>query len=260
MRSRVGNKGIIWICDFDGTLSPLAAERTAARILPEAEETLIELVRLSGQQVAVLSSRMLDDLIPRVPVSGVHLGGGSGTEWMLGDGRRVCAEEKIEPLQRAREEIGGVLEKLRAVPGLDMEDKKWSVAIHLRQVKQDDRTSIFRLLMNVSRSKPVRVFRGPEVFEIQLLPDVDKLFGVQTLLRLIRFDLGAGMIIYCGDDENDAVAMKWVIRHGGVAFSIGSMPLVPGARAVGGPDGLVREIRKWACFGGEKGGRKHESF
>jgi trehalose 6-phosphate phosphatase len=254
------NNRTIWVCDFDGTLSPLVSERAAARILPEAEETLIELSRLPGQQVAVLSSRMLDDLAPRIRVPGIYLGGGSGAEWLLPDGRRKVAEDKFEPLLRVRAEVIGKLEKLKEVPGVDVEDKKWSVAIHVRDVLQDDRESLFGFLKDLAKNNPIGILKGPAVFEIQLLPEIDKVFGVQTLCRLIHFEPGSGRIVYCGDDENDGAAMKWVIRQGGVALSIGFQPLVRGARPVGGPAGLVREIRKLARLGGDVGRRKHESL
>ena len=55
----------LWIFDFDGTLSPLVPDRDAAALLPEGREMLSALVRLPRQGVAVLSSRLLDDLIPK---------------------------------------------------------------------------------------------------------------------------------------------------------------------------------------------------
>ncbi|MEW6665690.1 MAG: trehalose-phosphatase [Thermodesulfobacteriota bacterium] len=258
MKALTENLRRVWIFDFDGTLSPIVAERSAARMLPEAKKTLTELNHLPGQQVAVLSSRMLDDLISRVRVPGTYLGGGSGIEWLLPDGRRTRAEESLEPLLKAREATIPRIDYLKAIPGVDVEDKTWSVAVHVRRVMQDDRASVFGLLTDMARTGSIRILKGPEVFEIQLLPEIDKLLGVRALCRLIRFDPGSGMIVYCGDDENDAVAMEWVIRQGGVAFSIGFHPLVPGARPVDGPEGLVREIRKWACMGKGEVRRKHE--
>jgi trehalose-6-phosphatase len=130
-----------------------------------------------------------------------------------------------------------------------VEDKMWSFAVHVRGVLPDDRASVFSLLTDLIRTNPIGIFKGPEVFEIQLLPGIDKLFGVQTLCSLIRFDPGSGLIIYSGDDENDAVAMEWIIRHGGIAFAIGSEPLVRGARAVDSPDALVKEVRNLAGLG-----------
>jgi trehalose 6-phosphate phosphatase len=250
----------IWVCDFDGTLSPLVLERSAARILPEAEKTLTELSRLPRQQVAVLSSRMLDDLAPRIRVPGIYLGGGSGAEWLLPDGRRKVAEDKLEPLLRVRAEVIGKLEKLKAVSGVDVEDKKWSVAVHVRHVLQQDRGSLLGFLKDLTKNNPIGILKGPAVFEVQLLPEIDKVFGIQALCRIIHFEPGSGRIVYCGDDENDAAAMKWVIRMGGVAFSIGLQPLVPGARPVDGPAGLVKEIRELACLGNGERRRTHESL
>jgi trehalose 6-phosphate phosphatase len=167
----------------------------------------------------------------------------------LPDGVRVVDEGRLERLRSAREEMIGRLEKLGEIPGVELEDKKWSIAVHIRQVLQDDRTSFFSLLTDLARSSPMRVLKGPEVFEIQLLPEIDKQFGILTLCGLIRFDPGSGMIVYCGDDENDAIAMKWVIGQGGVAFSVGPQPLVAGARRVDSPESLVLEIRRWARLG-----------
>lgn len=238
----------LWIYDFDGTLSPIVKERSAAAILPEAKKILMELVRLPGQQVAVLSSRMLDDLTPRVTVPGVHLGGGSGAEWLMPDGRRVIAEEKVEPLIKARGRVLEALNAIGTIPGVDVEDKKWSLALHVRGAPLGAQASIFNSLTELARTEGIRILRGPEVFEVQMLPEIDKLFGVKTLCNLTGSTPESMRIVYSGDDENDAVAMEWVIRHGGVAFSIGSKPLVQGAVPVADPEDLVREVRKLADF------------
>ena len=248
----------LWIYDFDGTLSPLARERSAAAILPEAKEILIELQRLPGQQVAVLSSRTLDDLIPRVDIPGLYRGGGSGVEWLLPDGRRTIAEGKMEPLLRARKEVFDDLGRIETIPGVEVEDKKWSVAVHVRGVSPDNRAAAFSSLTELARTKGIRILRGPEVFEVQILPEIDKLFGVKTLCGLTGFTPQSGRIVYSGDDENDAVAMEWVIRHDGVAFSIGSRPLVQRAIPVANPEALVREVRKLAGLNGDERRRKHE--
>jgi trehalose 6-phosphate phosphatase len=248
----------LWIYDFDGTLSLLVKERSAATILPEAKGILIELSRLPGQEVAVLSSRTLDDLIPRVDIPELYLGAGSGTEWLLPDGRRIIAEGKTEPLLKARKEVLDDLRRIETIPGVDLEDKKWSVAVHVRGVSPGDRAFTFDSLTELARTKGVRILRGPEVFEVQILPEIDKLFGVKTLCRLTGFAPESGRMVYSGDDENDAVAMEWVIRQGGVAFSIGSQPLVQGAIPVAGPDALVREVSKLAGLNEDERRRKDE--
>ncbi len=246
MRPEVKEKRRLWIFDFDGTLSNLVPERSEAKILPEARDLLNTLSNRPGHEVAVLSSRLLEDLIPRVGVPGLYLGGGSGTEWLLMDGTRTVAEEKLERLHKTRETVMGDINGLRALPGVDVEDKKWSVAVHVRRAMQDARATVRQRLGNLQEKSDIRLLRGPEVFEIQLLPEIDKLFGVKTLCRLVSFDNREGLIVYAGDDENDAVAMGWVIRQGGIALSIGRDPLVAGAKSVATPAEFVMEARKLA--------------
>ncbi len=148
------------------------------------------------------------------------------------------------------------LRRIENIPAVDVEDKTWSVAIHLREVSPRDRAWIVNFLTELAQTKGIRILKGPEVFEVQILPEIDKLFGVKTLCSLTGFAPESGMIVYSGDDENDAVAMDWVIRHGGVAFSIGSQPLVQGATPVANPEALVREVRRLAGLNGEERNRK----
>jgi trehalose 6-phosphate phosphatase len=194
----------------------------------------------------VLSSRLLGDLIPRVGVSGIYLGGGSGAEWRLKDGIWIVAEEKLEQLNRIRGTVMDEINGLRTVPGADIEDKKWSVAVHIRRVLPGARAKVLAFLGMLQERYDIRLLRGPEVIEVQLLPEIDKLYGVKTLCRLVSLEPRQGLLVYAGDDENDAIAMNWVIRQGGAALSIGRDPLVPGARPVATPASLVTEVRKLA--------------
>jgi trehalose-phosphatase len=236
----------IWVFDFDGTLSCLVPDRDTATLLPEAKELLAELVRLPRQRVAVLSSRLLDDLILRVPVNGLYRGGGSGAEWLLPDGERRTAESKTQRLESARNAVMMELVKLSGIRGVDLEDKKWSVAVHVRYVSPDDRLRVFEFLEALSRSTGIRLLRGPEVFEIQLLPEIDKLFGVVILCEMLHFEPFPGSLVYAGDDENDAIVMDWVLRKGGVALTVGRVPLVPGATVLEDPAALVQKVRRLA--------------
>ncbi len=236
----------LWVFDFDGTLSPLVPDRDTAALLPEGRELLSALVRLPRQGVAILSSRLLDDLIPRVDLDGLYLGGGSGAEWLLPNGERRIAENKTQRLESARNAVMPELATLSGIQGVDLEDKKWSVAIHVRHVSPDDRKRVFDFLSALSRTTGIRMLRGPEVFEIQLLPEIDKLFGVRVLCGMLNFVPAQGSLVYAGDDENDAIVMDWVLRNGGVALTVGRVPLVPGALVLEHPAALVSEVSRLA--------------
>jgi trehalose-phosphatase len=236
----------LWVFDFDGTLSPLVPDRNAAVLLPEARELLSTLSKLPGQAVAVLSSRLLDDLIPRISMKGLYLAGGSGAEWLLPDGERRTADSQTQHLDSVRKSVMPELEKLSGIQGVDVEDKMWSVAIHVRHVSIEGRARVLDFLAALSRTTGIRLLRGPEVFEIQLLPAIDKLFGVRVLCGMLGIDSSAGSIVYAGDDENDAIVMDWVLRNGGVALTVGRLPLVPGAMVLDHPEALVQKVRSLA--------------
>jgi len=98
------------------------------------------------------------------------------------------------------------------------------------------------LLKELEGTPDIRVFQGPAVAEAQLLRNVSKSFGVRTICRILGFDPSKDRILYAGDDGNDATAMRWVLRKGGIAFSVGGAARVPGARVVENPVALARAV------------------
>jgi trehalose 6-phosphate phosphatase len=245
----------LWTFDFDGTLSPIVPGRTEARMHPACRSFLGELVRVPGILTAVLSSRTLEDLVSRVPLRGVFLGGGSGLEWRLPWGQRIRPGREAERrVESARKILHPLLEKISSVPGTDIEDKRWSIAVHYRRVSPDERAALWRLLDEVPRRKEVRVYEGPAVMEIQLVPGWEKAKGLENLCRHLRFDPGGGRVVYAGDDENDGTAMRWALSRKGTAFAVGIRPRVPGARSVRDPASLAHAVRVLACLPEVDGG------
>jgi trehalose 6-phosphate phosphatase len=241
---RAGGDRRLWVFDFDGTLSPLVPDRNAARLHPASRLLLKELAADPRNLVAVLSSRSLEDLASRVPVPGLFLGGGSGLEWWLPTGHRIrpggAAERKLEA---ARAAVLPALSRLSAFPGVELEDKHWSVAVHFRHVLPEALSMLHPLIRELKDHSGIRVFEGPAVAEVQFFSSATKSFGIRRLCRILKFDPSGGDIVYAGDDENDAVAMKWVISRKGTAVAVGDRVRVPGVRFVDGPAGLVRTVR-----------------
>lgn len=206
----------LWVFDFDGTLSPLVPDRNAARLDPECQALLADLASDPRDRVAVLSSRLLDDLVTRVPLRSVWLGGGSGLEWLLPGGDRIVpAEETGRMLERIRVSVLPLLERVAAIPGVEVEEKFYSVAVHFRRVRPEGRPTLFPLLAELTASAPIRCFLGPEVADLQFFPWVNKAYGIRRLSRILDFDPLGARIVYAGDDENDAVAMRSVLSRGG---------------------------------------------
>ena len=234
----------LWVFDFDGTLSPIVPDRAGAQLHPESLALLGEIAADPRNRVAVLSTRALDDLVSRVPVAGVILGGSSGLEWQIPGGRTFTPGEAMtRRLEQARTRVFPLLGRLGAIPGVEIEDKRWSVAVHYRRVLPEAMSSLVPLLGELDRCPGIRVYSGPMAAQVQLLPSVNKAFGVRLLCRFLNFDAGRGRLFYAGDDENDAAAMRWVLSRKGTAFAVGKQVRVPGALAVDGPPALARVVR-----------------
>lgn len=243
--SQKDNFPVLWVFDFDGTLSPIVTDRNTARLHPECRRLLKALAQTSGLFVAVLSSREIEDLTRRVPLPGVILGGASGLEWRLPGGHRIRPGDVAEARrEKARAALAPLLSRISSFPGVDVEDKGWSVAVHHRHVLPEAETMLEPLLKELEGTPGIRVFQGPFAAEVQLFPHVNKSFGVRRLCRFLGVDPSRSRLLYAGDDENDAVAIRWVLKKGGIAFCVGKPMRIPGVRVVEGPADLARAVRE----------------
>ncbi|MGA2226789.1 MAG: trehalose-phosphatase [Syntrophobacteraceae bacterium] len=248
MNDILGNRRL-WVFDFDGTISPIVPERNSARLHPEWRKLLNELSRTPGRSVAVLSSREIEDLSRRVPLPSVILGGASGLVWRLPGGHKICPGNVAETRrEKSRAVLAPLLSRLSSFPGVDVEDKGWSVAVHYRRVLPKAVAMLQPLMEELEETHGIRVFRGPYVAEVQLLPQVNKSFGIRRLCRFLGVDPPKAQLLYAGDDENDAVAMRWVLRKGGIAFCVGKPMSIPGVRVVETPVDLARAVRELAAI------------
>ena len=247
----------LYIFDFDGTLSSIVPDRNAAYLHPACHQLLNALAQTPGRFVAVLSSREIEDLSRRVPLPGVILGGASGLEWRMPGGHRIHPGDVAETRrEKARAVLAPLLSRLSAFPGVYVEDKGWSVAVHHRHVLPEAVAMLGPLLKELEETPGIRVFRGPSAAEVQLLPRVNKSFGIRRLCRFLGVNPYRVQLLYAGDDENDAVAMRWVLRKGGIAFSVGKHMPIPGVRVVESPVDLARAVRELVAIGPRLNKRK----
>jgi len=235
----------VWVFDFDGTLADIVPDREAAVLDPACKAVLFELAGQRGEAVAVLSSRRLDDLAPRVAVPGLYLGGCSGVMWLTPEGERHSCEYRFgEQLTAAR---AAVLDRLKTAgrhPGVELEDKQWSLTVHVRKASAGVRQRVYEHIRQVSTEYALSLFRGPAAIEVQFIPGVNKAFGVRELCGSMLGISDRAAVLYAGDDENDAAAMEWVLARGGTALTVGSAPLVPGSRVVACPRDLAFAVRE----------------
>jgi len=183
-------------CDYDGTLAPIVADPWLAYPLPETVAALRSLAMLPETTAAVISGRALRELaaLSRLPAE-VHLVGSHGTEFDVGFVRALA-----EPARALRRNLGYALRGLAGdVPGVVLEEKPASVAVHVRQAAAE----VAGPVLDEIRRGPgawdgVRVTEGNAVLELSVI-DVDK----GNALDVVRHRCGATAAVFLGDSVSD---------------------------------------------------------
>ncbi len=177
--------------DFDGTLAPIVDQPEKANLRDETRRALARLSTL--YPCIVVSGRAGDDVRDRL--QGLQLArviGNHGAEGAAFDGGETSAfpEWKAE------------LRKLISVlPGVQLEDKGLSLAIHYRQ-STDKSTARRRILAAASELRDSHVFGGKQVVNVVHAGAPNK----GDALADERERLACDHVIFVGDDDNDEAA------------------------------------------------------
>jgi trehalose 6-phosphate phosphatase len=173
--------------DFDGTLAPIVAHPGEAAMRAETRNLLRRLASL--YPCIVVSGRGRKDVLEKL--SGVKVGRVVGNHG---------AETDVPQESHSRVEQWKVILKreLDGIPGLWVEDKGYSLAVHYRQATEKAEARR-RTLAAVAKLSHVRVFGGKQV--VNLAPEQAPHKG--DALAAERDRLRCDWVLYVGDDDND---------------------------------------------------------
>ena len=220
--------------DFDGVLSPLVDEPSAARPLPEAVAALERLVATTD--VALVSGRDLDDLRAcAAPPAGVVLVGGHGTQSSLegaAGGQTLSAAEAA-----LLERLGAALDGIAAGrAGVHVERKPMSAVLHTRRASRPDaEAATAQALAGPATWDGVHPLRGKEVVELGAV-QLGKGAGLLRLReRLSAQGPPVAAVLFAGDDVTDEDAFAALSpADGDVTVKVGEGPTAASLR-VGSP-------------------------
>ncbi|MGH3645978.1 MAG: trehalose-phosphatase [Micromonosporaceae bacterium] len=192
-------------CDYDGTISPIVEDPSAAEPLPETVAALRTLAALPQTKVAVISGRALRDLaaLSRLP-SEIHLVGSHGSEFDVGFVHKL-GPELTELRDRLLASLGEIT---HGKDGIRLEVKPASIAVHTRTASRAVATEVVETVRGGPASwDGVVVTEGKEVIELAVVAT-----HKGTALDALRTQLGASAVLYIGDDVTDENA--FVHLHG----------------------------------------------
>ena len=177
--------------DFDGTLAPIVDDRDRAAMRPATRDLLAAVC--ARYPCAVISGRGRDDVARRL--------GGAPVQYVVGNhgaepsAAMVTFEQVVESM-RAR-----LATALAGVPTVEIEDKRYSLAIHFRRSRGGVLTQAAGAIAAAIADLPVRarVVAGKRV--VNVLPQDAPHKGVA--LASLQSTAGAEVALYVGDDVTD---------------------------------------------------------
>jgi trehalose 6-phosphate phosphatase len=178
--------------DFDGTLAPIVPNRRAAALRPETHRLLRALALL--YPCAVISGRSRADVLERLaglPLLAVV--GNHGAEAGFGPLDRASRDQLLAWREALQSALGGA-------PGVEIEDKRFSIALHYRHAPV--RATARRHVLAAARAlepRGARVFGGRAVVNVAPADAPDKGTAIEELLARV----GRRPVLYVGDDRTD---------------------------------------------------------
>ena len=214
---RPDGRRLLFLSDYDGTLAEFDPDPTIPRPSPRIAELLCKLATRTDMSFGIVSGRRISDLRTRTQLpTRVYLAGLHGMEIEIGSRRWQHPD-----LEAARQSVRTLYERLdavRAIPGLVLEDKHASVAVHVRAVPAPLQAEAIRQADQcanelVSRGK-LRRLGGNLV--VEYLPNIAAHKGDAT--TWIAEDVAERCrqpvwTVFVGDDVTDEDAFK-AIKNG----------------------------------------------
>ena len=222
-----GGRALLVLLDFDGTLCEFQPEPGMVWLRGSRRDALRRLMNHARVTAGFVSGRRLTDLRERVGLTGdMWFAGLHGLE-IEGFGRHFVHERVDE----ARGLLGLLARALRVqtadLPGVLIEDKELSLALHVRQAHPDDKikadAAFLRMALPHIDDGTLRLMPGSNVSE--LLPNIPWTKGdaVRWIAAAERERRGeAPCAIYLGDDVTDEDAFTAVGEDG--AIMVGPRP------------------------------------
>jgi len=177
--------------DFDGTLAPIVSHPDRARMLVRTRRLL---ERLAGvYPCAVISGRARANLVRRL--------GGVRIAHTIGNHGAETAQPSTASRRLTQSWLLALTPALAPLPGVWIEDKGFSLALHYRQARAKGEAR--RAILDAVRAlKGARTLGGKQV--VNVLPASAP--GKGAALARLRDRLRCEAVLYVGDDENDEEA------------------------------------------------------
>src|SRR5580692_3119044 len=224
------------LLDIDGTLLDLAPTPREVWVPPGLAETLNGLLERTDGALALVSGRSLNDIDLIFAPKQFPAVGGHGAEMRLSTDNEAVAVHAPPMDKELKRRLAAIA---RLSPGILLEDKGYSLALHYRLAPHAERAiyEAISLIRADLPNAPIEVLPGKCVYEIKH-SGFNKASGVTELMNHEPFK--GRRPIFIGDDVTDESVFAIMSDFDGVAFSVGRR-----AQGVAGHLDEPRDVREW---------------
>jgi trehalose 6-phosphate phosphatase len=220
LRERVaGASSVFAFFSFDAALAQRASNGHS-RTNPAARAALIRLCSAPNTRAAVLSSRKAELLQKRLRLARLAYVGVHGAD-VHAFGLRLVTEPNLE-------HAGTAIQKLRRAcaltpslsrPGIALEDRTWSLVLHLRNAQESDQIAAVEAFGALVAGENLRLRRGEH--SLEAVPQGSG--SGRSALGLLA-GMRDALPVYVGAGESDEEAFAMMNRRGGITVHVGPPP------------------------------------
>jgi len=233
----------VFFFDYDGTLTPIVQRPNLAKLAPSMKNILLQLSK--KYHLALISGREREDLINQVGILDIFYAGNHGLD-ISGPGISMTFPlvKKYLPII---ENISHHLDQaLSLIPGVILEKKKMSVAIHYRMVSKDKLPELKSILKNSLKGKlkHIRILKGKKVFEF--LPNIEwnKGKAIIWMMNVMKLSWSDYRVFFLGDDTTDEDVFR-ILRTRGTGILIAEKARISAADyRLSSPE----EVKNWMQY------------
>ena len=224
------------LLDIDGTLLDLMPTPREVWVPPGLATTLNRLMVRTGGALALVSGRSLNDIDLIFAPDHFPAVGGHGAEMRI-EPDSDSVDANAPPLDKELKRRLAAIAKLS--PGILLEDKGYSLALHYRLAPQAEKAiyAAVSLIRADLPSAPIEVLPGKFVCEIKN-SGFSKASGVHELMK--REPFKGRRPFFIGDDVTDESVFAIMPDLRGLSFSVGRR-----AKGVAGHFDEPSDVREW---------------
>lgn len=213
LRARIQGKRLVVFLDYDGTLSPIVDDPAAATLSDSMRAALKHLAArvpvgiVSGRDLGEVQAFVDDDSLYFAGSHGFDLAGPNGWHEVVELGQRF-----LPTLAAAADDLET---RLSSVDGARVERKRFSLAVHFRQVAADAEAAVAQAVQEtIARYSDLRASAGKKVYDIKPRADWHKGRAVLSLLATLDLEGDDVLPVYVGDDTTDEDAFRSLSDRG----------------------------------------------